>query len=48
LLDLEFAGSTIGVRASSRYTGKLFGLPQSLELGLYARGDQTDSTQYRI
>ena len=32
----------------ARYQGKLFGLSQSIELGLFARGDQTDSTQYRI
>jgi iron complex outermembrane recepter protein len=48
LSDIDFTGSTFGARASARYTGTLFGLKQSIELGLYARGDVTNGTQDRI
>jgi iron complex outermembrane receptor protein len=48
LSDIWFSGTTMGARASARYTGKLFDLKQSIELGLYARGDLVDGTQNRI
>jgi TonB family protein len=48
LSDIWYAGTTMGARASARYTGKLFDLKQSIELGLYARGDLVDGTQDRI
>ena len=48
LSDIYFEGTTFGARASSRNTGTLFGFKQSLELGLYARGDITHGTQDRI
>ena len=48
LLDLEFQALTLGARGSSRWHGKFLGLLQEVELGYYARGDQTTSTQDRI
>jgi iron complex outermembrane recepter protein len=48
LIDMFYEGNTLGARASARYSGKLLGFTQSLELGLYAKGDQTSSTQDRI
>jgi iron complex outermembrane recepter protein len=47
-IDLHFDEQTVGARGSARYKGKLFGLPQELELGYYARFDQTHSTQDRL
>jgi hypothetical protein len=47
LLDLAAQGSTFGLRASSRMRFKLFDLPQEVELGAYARGDETDGVQVR-
>jgi iron complex outermembrane receptor protein len=48
LSDIYFDGTTVGARASATYSGKVFGLKQSIELGLYARGDITHGTQQRI
>ena len=48
LLDLDSSALTLGARGSARFKGKAFGLPQELELGYFARGDRTTSTQYRI
>lgn len=48
LSDINFDGTTLGARASAIYTGKLLGFKQSLEVGLYARGDLTSGTQQRI
>jgi TonB family protein len=48
LSDIYFSGTTMGARASAIYSGTVFDLKQSLELGLYARGDLTDGTQNRI
>ena len=48
LIDLHFDEQTLGARGSARWKGKLFGLPQELELGYYARGDQTHSSQNRL
>jgi hypothetical protein len=47
LLDVAAQGSTFGLRASSRMRFKLFELPQEVELGAYARGDETDGLQVR-
>jgi TonB family protein len=48
LLDLEYQGTTIGARGSARWRGKFLELPQELELGYFARGDKTTSTQDRL
>jgi hypothetical protein len=48
MLDLHFDGLTFGARGSARWKTKLGGLTQELELGYFARGDRTTSTQYRI
>jgi TonB family protein len=48
LIDLHFDEQTLGARGSARYKGKLFGLPQEVEVGYYARFDQTHSTQDRL
>ena len=48
LSDINFDGSTLGARASAVHSGKLLGFKQSIELGLYARGDMTNGTQQRI
>jgi TonB family protein len=48
LSDINFAGTTLGARASAQYAGKLLGFKQSIELGLYARGDLTTGTQQRL
>jgi iron complex outermembrane receptor protein len=48
LLDLEFNEMTLGARGSSRWHGTFLDLPQEVELGYYARGDQTTSTQDRL
>ncbi len=48
LSDINFDGTTLGARASAIYSGKLLGFKQSIELGLYARGDLTTGTQQRI
>jgi TonB family protein len=48
LIDLHFDEQTIGARGSARWHGKLFDQPQELELGYYARGDMTHSTQDRL
>ena len=48
LLDLHFDAVTLGAKGAARLKGKLGDLPQELELGYYARGDQTASTQYRV
>jgi hypothetical protein len=47
LLDLAVKSTTVGLRASSRMRFKLFELPQEIELGAYARGDETDGSQVR-
>jgi TonB family protein len=47
LSDITFSGTTFGARASATYTKKVFDLKQSLELGLYARGDLTSGMQTR-
>ena len=47
LIDLSVQGRTVGLRASSRMRLKLFDLPQEIELGAYARGDETDGQQVR-
>jgi len=47
-IDLHFDEQTIGARGSARYRGKLFGMPQEVEFGYYARFDQTHSTQDRL
>jgi iron complex outermembrane receptor protein len=47
-IDLHFDEQTVGARGSARWKGKFLGLPQELELGYYARFDQTHSTQDRL
>jgi iron complex outermembrane receptor protein len=47
-IDLHFDEQTLGGRGSARWKGKFFGLPQELELGYYARFDETHSTQDRL
>ncbi len=48
LSDIYFEGTTLGARASATHSGKVLGFKQSIELGLYARGDITTGTQQRI
>jgi iron complex outermembrane receptor protein len=48
LLDLEYQGTTVGARGSARWQGRALGQKQELEVGYFARGDQTASTQDRI
>ncbi|WP_394826799.1 TonB family protein [Pendulispora albinea] len=48
LIDLSFSGLTFGARGSARFHAKELGLPQEIEIGYYARGDRTHSTQNRI
>src|SRR5262249_22154411 len=48
LIDLNSLGYTIGAHGSARLRGTIFGWPQALELGYYARGDFTSATQQRI
>ncbi len=47
-IDLHFDEQTVGGRGSARWKGKALGLPQELELGYYARFDETHSTQDRL
>ncbi len=47
LIDLSVQSRTVGLRASSRLRFKAFDLPQEIELGAYARGDNTDGQQVR-
>jgi iron complex outermembrane recepter protein len=47
LLDLAVATKSVGLRASSRMRFKLLDLPQEVELGAYARGDDSDGQQVR-
>src|SRR5262249_32818965 len=48
LLDLHGDSTTIGARGSARWRAKALGHDQELELGYFARGDRTASTQHRI
>ena len=48
LIDLHFQELTLGARGSARWHGKFLDLPQEVELGYYARGDDTTSTQDRL
>ena len=48
LLDLDVHELTLGARGAARLHGEAFGLRQELELGYFARGDQSDGTQQRV
>ena len=48
MLDLNVHEWTIGTRGSARWHTQFLGQRQELELGYYARGDQTDGTQQRL
>lgn len=48
LLSLENDGVTYGARGKGRWSGKLFGQKQEVELGYFARGDHVDSVQQRL
>ena len=48
MVDQAFSAVSVGARGSLRETRSLFGLPQSLELGYYARHDAVDSSQRRL
>jgi TonB family protein len=48
LLDLDVTEVTLGARGFSRLQARVFDLPQQLELGYFARGDQVDSSQQRL
>lgn len=47
LLDLSVDSVTYGAKGSARYQTKSLGLPQALEVGYFARGDSSASSQYR-
>lgn len=47
-LDLNVNSLTVGARGSARFRTKAFGQKQELEVGYYARGDDTHDTQQRI
>jgi TonB family protein len=48
LIDMDVTERTIGARGSARLRGSVFGLPQELEVGYFARGDAVDGSQQRI
>jgi TonB family protein len=48
LIDLNVMEWTVGARGSARINATLFGQPQELELGYFARGDFVSSSQQRI
>jgi TonB family protein len=48
LIDLHFDEITLGARGAARWRGRAFSQPQEVEIGYYARGDQTHSQQYRL
>ena len=48
LLDLDVDELTIGGRGWARWTGKALGQPQQIELGYFARYDQTGGVQQRL
>jgi iron complex outermembrane recepter protein len=48
LIDLHFDEQTVGARGMARWRGKVLDLPEEVELGYYARFDQTHSTQDRL
>lgn len=47
LLDLNVDALTMGLRGAARYKTRWFKLPQEFEVGVLARGDTTDGSQYR-
>ena len=48
LIDLDVTERTIGARGAARLRGSVFGLPQELEVGYFARGDGVDASQQRV
>jgi TonB family protein len=48
LLDLNVHEQTLGSRGATRLDGALFGRRQELELGFFARADQSAGTQQRL
>jgi iron complex outermembrane receptor protein len=48
LIDLHFSGVTAGATGFARWSTKVLGLPQEVDVGYFARGDVTSSTQYRL
>jgi hypothetical protein len=48
LLDLHVDTQTLGAKGSARWRTKVLDQPQELELGYFARGDRSASTQQRI
>jgi len=48
MLDLDVDSLTVGARGSARMHGEALGQRQELELGYFARGDDTHGTQQRI
>jgi iron complex outermembrane recepter protein len=48
LLDLLVGETTYGARGYARLSGTLWGQPQQLEFGYFARGDDVTGTQQRI
>ena len=48
LLDLHVDTQTLGAKGSARWRGTALGQPQEFELGYFARGDKSSSTQQRI
>ena len=48
MLDLNVHELTVGARGAAVLREKAFGQPQELELGYYARGDQSAGTQQRL
>jgi iron complex outermembrane receptor protein len=47
LLDLSVDSITYGARGSALYRARALGLPQAIEVGYFARGDRTASSQMR-
>jgi TonB family protein len=47
-LDLSVTEHTLGARGFARTKGTLFDLPQEVEFGYFARGDESDGTQQRV
>jgi len=48
MLDLDVDALTVGARGSARTHGELFGQRQELELGYFARADDSHGTQQRL
>jgi iron complex outermembrane recepter protein len=48
LIDLDVGETTFGARGYARLRGTLLGLPQQVEFGYFARGDDVTGSQQRI